>query len=158
MRQMDDPHGTNQPHKLQNRHNTETPHNATAPHELLDTAVRLLSPVVLLFGAHLVLRGADSPGGGFQAGAIFTAIFILRQLARPSVNMGYALLKVLEKGLFIAIILFGSLCVLQTLLPLDGGLGGGFLLLMNILIGTKVMCGLSIIFVRFVLMEGGISP
>ncbi len=152
MKQMDDPHDTKQTHKLQARHSVED------PHELLDTAVRLLSPVVLLFGAHLVLRGADSPGGGFQAGAIFTALFILRQMARPSVNMGYTLLKILEKGLFIAILLFGSVCVLQEILQLGGWLGGSFLLLMNILIGTKVMCGLSIIFVRFVLMEGGISP
>ena len=130
----------------------------TNPHELLDTAVRLLLPVVILFGIHLVVRGADSPGGGFQAGAIFTALFILRQLARPTVGMGYALLKVLEKSLFIAIVLFGSLCVLQAALPLPALPGSGFLLLMNGLIGAKVMCGLSIIFVRFVMMEGGTAP
>ena len=130
----------------------------TNPHELLDTAVRLLSPVVILFGIHLVLRGADSPGGGFQAGAIFTALFILRQLARPTVGMGYELLKVLEKSLFIAIILFGSLCVLQEVLSLHTLPGSGFLMLMNVLIGAKVMCGLSIVFVRFVLMEGGTAP
>lgn len=129
-----------------------------SPHALLETAVRLLSPVVILFGLHLVLRGADSPGGGFQAGAIFTALFILRQLARPTVGMGYALLKLLEKSLFVAIVLFGSLCVLQGLLPFQGIPGSAYLLLMNLLIGGKVMCGLSIIFARFVLMEGGISP
>ncbi len=128
--------------------------SVTMHHEVLDMVVRILTPVVLLFGAYLMLYGANSPGGGFQAGAILTALFIIRQLARPDSAMGYHFLKNLEKIIFLGFLLFASLCLFQEVLLLDGLLRAGFLRLMNVLIGMKVMCGLTIIFVRFVLMEG----
>lgn len=42
------------------------------------TAVRILAPFVLAFGLFVTLHGAESPGGGFQGGAIVaSAVFML---------------------------------------------------------------------------------
>ncbi|TAK39641.1 MAG: monovalent cation/H+ antiporter subunit A [Lysobacteraceae bacterium] len=44
--------------------------------------VQLMFPVVLLFGAHLFLRGHDLPGGGFAAGITVSVALILLYMAR----------------------------------------------------------------------------
>lgn len=44
---------------------------------ILQTAARLLTPVILLFGIYVVLNGHLSPGGGFSGGAIMGAGLIL---------------------------------------------------------------------------------
>lgn len=128
--------------------------NEKTHNELLDTAIRLLTPLVLMFGVYLMLSGANTPGGGFQAGAILSAIFMIRYLARPTAELLDHQLRLLEKLFFLLILIFGSLCILQEVLMLQHMMRSAFLILMNILIGMKVMCGLTIIFVRFVVMEG----
>ncbi len=44
--------------------------------------IQLLSPVILLFGVHLFLRGHDLPGGGFAAGITASVALILLYMAR----------------------------------------------------------------------------
>src|SRR5690606_35178502 len=44
--------------------------------------VQLMSPVILLFGIHLFLRGHDLPGGGFAAGITVSVALILLYMAR----------------------------------------------------------------------------
>ena len=44
--------------------------------------VQLMSPVILLFGIHLFLRGHDLPGGGFAAGITASVALILLYMAR----------------------------------------------------------------------------
>ncbi|HVI25585.1 MAG TPA: monovalent cation/H+ antiporter subunit A [Xanthomonadaceae bacterium] len=44
--------------------------------------VQLMFPVILLFGAHLFLRGHDLPGGGFAAGITVSVALILMYMAR----------------------------------------------------------------------------
>ena len=47
---------------------------------VLDAAVRLLAPFILLFATYVVGHGHDSPGGGFQGGVIMAAALILVRL------------------------------------------------------------------------------
>jgi multicomponent Na+:H+ antiporter subunit B len=49
---------------------------------VLDTAVRLLAPFVLLFAAYVLTHGHYGPGGGFQAGVLFAIGLLLVRLVR----------------------------------------------------------------------------
>jgi multicomponent K+:H+ antiporter subunit A len=44
--------------------------------------IQLMSPVILLFGVHLFLRGHELPGGGFAAGITVSVALILLYMAR----------------------------------------------------------------------------
>jgi multicomponent Na+:H+ antiporter subunit B len=48
---------------------------------ILRTAARLLMPLLLLFAAFLLLRGHNQPGGGFVAGLVVAASFVLYGIA-----------------------------------------------------------------------------
>ncbi len=47
---------------------------------VLDAAVRLLTPFLMLFAAYVLAHGHDSPGGGFQGGAVLAGALILVRL------------------------------------------------------------------------------
>jgi multisubunit Na+/H+ antiporter MnhB subunit len=44
---------------------------------ILQTATRVLMPLLLLFAVFLLLRGHNAPGGGFVGGLVVSAAFIL---------------------------------------------------------------------------------
>lgn len=46
-------------------------------HRVLQVITRLMVPFVLMFGLYVQFHGDYGPGGGFQAGVIFAAAFIL---------------------------------------------------------------------------------
>ena len=78
---------------------------------ILQTAVRLLMPLLLLFAVFLLLRGHNQPGGGFVGGLVVSASFVLYSIAfsvdaarrallvRPSTLLGIGLLVALVSGL-----------------------------------------------------------
>lgn len=78
---------------------------------ILQTAVRLLMPLLLLFAVFLLLRGHNQPGGGFVGGLVVSASFVLYSIAfgvdaarrallvRPSTLLGMGLLVALVSGL-----------------------------------------------------------
>ncbi len=49
---------------------------------VLDAACRLPVPFIMLFAVYVVIHGHDSPGGGFQGGAILAATLILIRMVR----------------------------------------------------------------------------
>ncbi|MBQ6175312.1 MAG: hypothetical protein IJK28_11900 [Clostridia bacterium] len=53
------------------------------PHSdpILQVIARVLIPLILIFGAYVILNGHISPGGGFSGGAIMGAALILHMLA-----------------------------------------------------------------------------
>ncbi len=110
-------------------------------------------PFILLFGFYIIVNGHISPGGGFQGGAVLAAIFIIRYLILPDQNIDLKRLQIVEKVLFICIVLLPILVVFNQLKPEVDLLKQIYLISMNILIGIKVCCGLTIIFYRFVLYE-----
>ncbi len=48
---------------------------------ILQTATRLLMPLLLLFALFLLFRGHNAPGGGFVAGLVVAAAFVLHVIA-----------------------------------------------------------------------------
>ena len=78
---------------------------------ILQTAVRLLMPLLLLFAVFLLLRGHNQPGGGFVGGLVVAASFVLYSIAfsveaarralliGPSTLLGIGLLIALVSGL-----------------------------------------------------------
>lgn len=126
-----------------------TPH----PHsEIVTRMTGLLYPFILLYGLYIIVNGHLTPGGGFQGGAILATVFITRYLARPLFDIDIVTLQTLEKTFFLGIIVSPMLFLLR------GVTGDSFtvlyLVLMNILIGFKVCCGLAILFFRFMFHEG----
>jgi multicomponent Na+:H+ antiporter subunit B len=78
---------------------------------ILQTATRLLMPLLLLFAVFLLLRGHNQPGGGFVGGLVVASTFVLYSIAfgvaaarralpvRPSTLLGIGLLIALASGL-----------------------------------------------------------
>lgn len=78
---------------------------------ILQTAVRVLMPLLLLFAVFLLMRGHNQPGGGFVAGLVVAASFILYSIAfgvaaarrallvGPSTLLGVGLLVAFVSGL-----------------------------------------------------------
>ena len=78
---------------------------------ILQTAARLLMPLLLLFAVFLLLRGHNQPGGGFVGGLVVAASFVLYAIAfgvdaarrallvQPSTLLGIGLLVALVSGL-----------------------------------------------------------
>ena len=78
---------------------------------ILQTAARLLMPLLLLFAVFLTLRGHNQPGGGFVGGLVVAASFVLYSIAfsvnaarrallvRPSTLLGVGPLVAFSSGL-----------------------------------------------------------
>lgn len=49
---------------------------------VLDTAFRYLIPFIMVYGVYVLIHGEDSPGGGFQAGALFGIAIVLTRLVQ----------------------------------------------------------------------------
>lgn len=74
---------------------------------ILRTATRFLIPLLLLFALFLLLRGHNAPGGGFVAGLVVAAAFVLYSIGFGFPASRRALLvdpsTLLSAGLFIAL-------------------------------------------------------
>ena len=75
---------------------------------ILQTATRVLLPLLLLFALFLLLRGHNAPGGGFVAGLVVAAAFVLHAMAYGSAATRRALVVspplLLPLGLLVALI------------------------------------------------------
>jgi multisubunit Na+/H+ antiporter MnhB subunit len=75
---------------------------------ILQTATRVLLPLLLLFALFLLLRGHNAPGGGFVAGLVVAAAFVLHTMAYGSAATRRALVVspplLLPIGLLVALI------------------------------------------------------
>jgi multicomponent Na+:H+ antiporter subunit B len=77
---------------------------------ILQTAARVLMPLLLLFAVFLLLRGHNQPGGGFVGGLVVASSFVLYSIAfgveaarralpvRPSMLLGIGPLVALVSG------------------------------------------------------------
>jgi multicomponent Na+:H+ antiporter subunit B len=82
---------------------------------ILRTATRFLMPLLLVFALFLLLRGHNAPGGGFVAGLVLAAAFVLYGIASgtpaarrallvdPSTLLSVGLLVALASGLFASV-------------------------------------------------------
>lgn len=123
--------------------------------EIVVRMVGIIYPFVLLIGLYIIINGHVSPGGGFQGGAILATALITRYLVYPNFDLDLHALEIVEKILFLSIVMTPVLYVFMQIQPADTTISNQiYMVAMNSLIGLKVFSGLSIIFYRFVFYEG----
>lgn len=121
--------------------------------ELVSGSLRFVYPFIVMFGFYMILNGHNTPGGGFQGGAVLTAVFVTRYLIFPVQTIKIDGLRIVEKLVFLAILLipvFFLFTMLNFRFPVFNLY---YMMIMNVLIGIKVFCGLGIVFFRFVYYE-----
>lgn len=124
------------------------------PHSLLlRITMGAIYPFILIFGIYVIVNGHLTPGGGFQGGAILSSIFIIQYFTTYEKTVHLNVLNRIEKLLYLAIVFFAIIFIFEFNNTIPFWLKPYYLLLMNIIIGIKVCCGLSVIFYRFVLYE-----
>ena len=78
-------------------------------HLILRVAAKLLIPFILLFGLYVQFHGDYGPGGGFQAGVIFAAAFVLHALVfGVEAARRIAPARLLEAGIAGGVLLFAG--------------------------------------------------
>lgn len=148
--------------------------------EIIKVTTKILIPLILTFGAYIILHGHLTPGGGFQGGAVFASGLALLIVAcerdvitekfkkiplGPLESLGaLGFLGVASIG-FMGYTFFKNV-IANSGFPLFGGktpIGinpgylntGGTLSYMNIAVGTKVLAGLTSIVLMFFLLYRG---
>lgn len=86
-------------------------------HLILRVAAKLLIPFILIFALYVQFHGDYGPGGGFQAGVIFAAAFVLYALVfGVEAARRIAPARLLEAGIAGGVLLFagtGLACMLM---------------------------------------------
>ena len=128
-------------------------HSEIKGSEVASVTIRIICPILLLFGIYLVANGHISPGGGFQGGVVAASFMVCRYLIHDIYDSRVDKLLTTEKIIFIAILLL-TLCFivhgLNDRVPIPRYV---YLLAMNAMIGVKVFCGFFIVFYRFIVFE-----
>lgn len=104
-------------------------------------------PLLFIFGIYMIINGADSPGGGFQGGAILASILMSRYIVEDNYEYSYQKPYNYEKAIYIFVILTSAL-YLAGVIPSE--YLRLYILMMNILIALKVASGFSAIFIKFI--------
>lgn len=121
--------------------------------EIITKMAGMVYPFIILFGFYVILNGHLTPGGGFQGGAVLASVFISRYLAYPVKDIKIKTLQIFEKIFFMAIIAMPVFFVFTEMNKQAGGFNLFYLIAMNLLIGLKVCCGLTIIFLDLYFMK-----
>ncbi|MCL2567870.1 MAG: DUF4040 domain-containing protein [Oscillospiraceae bacterium] len=119
--------------------------------------IRLITPILLVFGIFLILNGHISAGGGFQGGLVIATFFIARYMIFNIYDLKVSRIAKIEEAVFIAIALLASVVVFLEFADFTHrpGYREIYLIIMNALIGAKVACGFMLLFYRFVAIERG---
>ena len=116
---------------------------------MLQSASKLLFPIIILFGIYVMVYGHLSPGGGFQGGVIVASAILLLLISDKSFEVPHSLIVTLETfaGVsYVLIALMGLLFVdifLGNFLPHEVSemgllLSGGIIPIIYIIVGVKV--------------------
>lgn len=130
-------------------------------HLVLRVIAKLLIPFILMFALYVQFHGDFGPGGGFQAGIIFAAAFILyamifgletaRKVApMPVVRRFIALGVLLYGGTGVAALLFGGNFLDYSVLAANPVVGQELgIMLIEFGVGTTVAAAMIAIFYAF---------
>lgn len=121
--------------------------------DLLSKSLDIIYPFLIIFGGYIILNGHITPGGGFQGGAILASVYISKYLVMPIYDHQIEPFKLTEKLLLIIIILLPITFIAMGLMTSYPRFNVLYLMIMNVAIGIKVACGITIIFLRFVYFE-----
>ncbi len=117
------------------------------------SSIAFIVPFILMLGMYIIINGHNTPGGGFQGGAALSAALICVYLVKPEKTINFYKYEMIEKYIFLLIVLLSVTFAVSALYLSYPSLNVYYLIAMNILIGLKVFCGLTIIFYRFVHFE-----
>ncbi|WP_415407106.1 hydrogen gas-evolving membrane-bound hydrogenase subunit E [Sulfurovum sp. CS9] len=123
---------------------------------MLQTASRLLFPIIMLFGIYVMIYGHLSPGGGFQGGVIIASGVLLLLISHKEFEIPHAVIVALETFAGVSYVLIGliGLLVLDkflgNFLPHDISqtgllLSGGIIPIIYMIVGIKVGSEMSMI-------------
>ena len=120
--------------------------------------MRIICPIILLFGTYLIFNGHISAGGGFQGGLAIASFFICRYYIYGIYDIPVKKVIKFEELIFINIIVIAVIAVFlgtAAYLPSEYNVifQDIYLIMMNILIGLKVACGFFVLFYRYVAIE-----
>jgi multicomponent Na+:H+ antiporter subunit B len=98
--------------------------------EVIMSTVRVVTPFVLTFGLYITFHGADSPGGGFQGGALIGVVVLMlafafgidptrRWLGTQAVTLVASLGVLVFAAIGLGSILLGGRFLEYALYPLD---------------------------------------
>ena len=130
-------------------------------HLVLRVAAKLLIPFILLFALYVQWHGDYGPGGGFQAGVIFAAAFVLygmvfgldtlRDVAPPEiVRVLLAAGVLIYAGTGVAAMLLGGTFLEYGRLAHDAQHGHHYgIMIIEIGVGTTVAAAMLMIFQNF---------
>lgn len=107
----------------------------------------IVYPLFVVFGLYIIVNGADSPGGGFQGGAILSALLLSRSIVGDVYSYNENFFFVSEKYIYLIIVL-GIMFYLT--IGIENDYSRIYMLIMNGLIGLKVSFGFNYIFLNFV--------
>ena len=119
--------------------------------------MRIICPIILVFGVYLIANGHISAGGGFQGGLAIASFFICRFMVYDIYDIPIKKVMRMEELVFINITILPVLAIFtgaayftNYFTPTVSSL---YLIVMNGLIGFKVACGFFILFYRYVAIE-----
>ena len=123
---------------------------------MLQTASKLLFPIIMLFGIYVMVYGHLSPGGGFQGGVIIASGVLLLLISFNEFEVPHSVVSLLEifaGASYVIIGLIGLLVLdrfLGNFLPNDISnmgmlLSGGIIPIIYIIVGIKVGSEMSVI-------------
>jgi len=122
--------------------------------------MRIICPIIIMFGLYLIANGHISAGGGFQGGLAVATFFICRYLVYDIYDIPVKKVMRLEELIFINIAILPALAiftgvtyVFEVFFVIPQTI---YLTLMNVMIGFKVACGFFILFYRYIAIENSV--
>jgi len=115
--------------------------------------IRIISPIIILFGIYLIVNGHLTAGGGFQGGLAVATFFICRYLIYDIYDLPIKKVMKFEEGIFFISVLIAIVVVFAGDIAYLPIISDYYLIIMNVLIGLKVTCGFIILFYRFIVIE-----
>ncbi len=123
---------------------------------MLQSASKLLFPIILLFGVYVMIYGHLSPGGGFQGGVIIASGVLLLLISYNDFEIPHFIIEMLETFAGVSYVLIGLIGLfvldvfLGNFLPHDISqmgmlISGGIIPIIYIIVGIKVGSEMSII-------------
>ncbi|MCL1996938.1 MAG: DUF4040 domain-containing protein [Defluviitaleaceae bacterium] len=121
-------------------------------------SIRIISPIILLFGIYLIINGHISAGGGFQGGVAVACFFICRYMIHNIHDMPVKKVLKLEEIIFVTLVLVAVVAVFfdvstfveHEYLTIYQNI---HLVVVNSLVGIKVACGFIVLFYRYITIE-----